>query len=77
MIKLFEDLTPAPKSISRIFFFPPTVKQQYPIDEFQFMEPSLRLNYADGVKMLNEAGVAMADDEDLTYVSLYIPGTPC
>jgi hypothetical protein len=39
------------------------------------MEPSLRLNYADGVKILNEAGVEMNDDEDLTCVLIVGDGS--
>eukprot|EP00123_Amoebidium_parasiticum_P001641 comp12789_c0_seq1/m.7929 comp12789_c0_seq1/g.7929 ORF comp12789_c0_seq1/g.7929 comp12789_c0_seq1/m.7929 type:complete len:592 (-) comp12789_c0_seq1:406-2181(-) len=42
------------------------VSQQFPFEEFKFLEPSLRLNYVDAVKMLNEAGVEMAPTEDLT-----------
>eukprot|EP00127_Corallochytrium_limacisporum_P005326 Clim_evm2s203 gene=Clim_evmTU2s203 len=42
------------------------VHQQYPAEPFKFLEPSLRLNYADGVAMLREAGVEMGDYEDLS-----------
>lgn len=42
-----------------------TVKSQYPFDDFLFLEPTLRLNYADAIKMLREAGVELGDYDDL------------
>lgn len=43
-----------------------TVRKQFPSEPFQFLEPALRLEYAEGVKMLNDNGVKMNDDEDLS-----------
>ncbi|KAH3699237.1 aspartate--tRNA ligase, cytoplasmic-like [Dreissena polymorpha] len=43
-----------------------TVGRQYPAEPFKFLEPSLRLEYKEGVAMLREAGVEMGDDEDLS-----------
>lgn len=43
-----------------------TVNRQYPSEPFKFLEPSLRLEYKEGVAMLREAGVEMGDDEDLS-----------
>jgi len=43
-----------------------TVKKQYPAEEFTFLDPPLKLNYIDGVKMLREAGIEMGDEEDLS-----------
>lgn len=43
-----------------------TVNRQYPSEPFKFLEPSLRLEYKEGVAMLREAGVEMAEDEDLS-----------
>lgn len=43
-----------------------TVRKQYASEPFMFLEPALRLDYSEGVKMLNENGIEMKDDEDLT-----------
>lgn len=43
-----------------------TVRKQYPSEPFQFLEPALRLDYTEAVKMLNEHGIKMEDNEDLT-----------
>jgi len=42
------------------------VGKQFPAEPFKFLEPSLVLNYKDGVDMLKKAGVEMEDDEDLS-----------
>ncbi len=42
------------------------VYQQYPAEPFKFLDPPLRLEYAEGVAMLREAGIEMEDDEDLS-----------
>lgn len=42
------------------------VNKQFPAEPFKFLEPSLRLDYAEGVAMLREAGVEMGDEEDLS-----------
>eukprot|EP01134_Creolimax_fragrantissima_P007039 CFRG7039T1 len=41
------------------------VSQQYPFEDFKFLEPSLRINYEEGVKLLRENGVEMGDEEDM------------
>jgi len=43
-----------------------TVSKQFPAEPFKFLDPPLRLEYPEGVAMLKEAGVEMADDEDLS-----------
>ncbi|XP_043930897.1 aspartate--tRNA ligase, cytoplasmic [Protopterus annectens] len=43
-----------------------TVSKQFPCEPFKFLEPSLRLEYAEAVAMLREAGVEMEDEEDLS-----------
>uniref|UniRef100_A0A674CR92 Aspartate--tRNA ligase, cytoplasmic n=1 Tax=Salmo trutta TaxID=8032 RepID=A0A674CR92_SALTR len=43
-----------------------TVGKQYPSEPFKFLEPTLRLEYSEGVAMLREAGVEMGDEEDLS-----------
>lgn len=43
-----------------------TVRKQFPSEPFQFLEPALRLEYSEGVKLLNENGIAMTDEEDLS-----------
>ncbi|KAH9524320.1 hypothetical protein Btru_054146 [Bulinus truncatus] len=42
------------------------VNKQYPAEPFKFLEPSLILNYKDGVEMLRQAGIEMGDEEDLS-----------
>jgi aspartyl-tRNA synthetase len=41
------------------------INRQYPFEKFQYLPKSLRLTFAEAVKMLREAGVEIADDEDL------------
>ncbi|KAL7882267.1 hypothetical protein AOLI_G00091160 [Acnodon oligacanthus] len=43
-----------------------TVGKQYPSEPFKFLEPTLRLEYREGVAMLRAAGVEMGDEEDLS-----------
>uniref|UniRef100_A0AAY4EC74 Aspartate--tRNA ligase, cytoplasmic n=1 Tax=Denticeps clupeoides TaxID=299321 RepID=A0AAY4EC74_9TELE len=43
-----------------------TVNKQYPSEPFKFLEPTLRLEYTEGVAMLRAAGVEMGDEEDLS-----------
>ncbi|CAH1773101.1 unnamed protein product, partial [Owenia fusiformis] len=43
-----------------------TIRKQYPSEPFTFLEPSLRLEYPEAVKMLRENGVEMGDEEDLS-----------
>ncbi|XP_033901471.1 aspartate--tRNA ligase, cytoplasmic-like isoform X2 [Acipenser ruthenus] len=43
-----------------------TVNKQYPSEPFKFLEPTLRLEYKEGVAMLKEAGVEMGDEDDLS-----------
>lgn len=46
-----------------------TVGKQYSSEPFKFLEPTLRLEYTEGVAMLREAGVDMGDEEDLRSVA--------
>ncbi|XP_052004302.1 aspartate--tRNA ligase, cytoplasmic-like [Xyrauchen texanus] len=43
-----------------------TVNKQYPSEPFKFLEPTLSLEYKEGVAMLRAAGVEMGDEEDLS-----------
>ena len=43
-----------------------TICSQFPSEPFRFLDPPLRLEYAEGVAMLREAGVEMDDEEDLS-----------
>lgn len=43
-----------------------TVNRQYAAEPFKFLEPSLRIEYCEAVKLLRENGVEMGDEEDLT-----------
>lgn len=42
------------------------VGSQYDVEPFKFLEPPLRLEYAQGVAMLREVGIEMNDEEDLS-----------
>ncbi|CAG2172290.1 unnamed protein product, partial [Oppiella nova] len=42
------------------------VGRQYPSEPFKFLEPTLRLEFAEGVRMLREVGVEMGDEDDLS-----------
>lgn len=46
------------------------MNKQYPSEPFKFLEPTLRLEYKEGVAMLRAAGVEMGDEEDLRSVWL-------
>jgi aspartyl-tRNA synthetase len=43
-----------------------TVNRQYPAEAFKFLEPALRLEYREGLRMLREAGIEMGDEDDLS-----------
>ena len=43
-----------------------TVGQQYPGEKFEFLEPSLRLQFKDAIALLREAGVEIGDFDDLS-----------
>ena len=42
------------------------VGQQYNVEPFKFLEPPLKLEFPDALKMLREAGIEMGDEEDLS-----------
>lgn len=43
-----------------------TVNRQYAAEPFKFLEPSLRIEYCEAVKLLHENGVEMGEEDDLT-----------
>ncbi len=43
-----------------------TVRAQHPFEDLQYTRPSLRITYAEGVKMLQEAGVAITSGDDFS-----------
>ena len=43
-----------------------TVNRQYPSEPFTFLDPPLRLEFPEAVKMLREAGEQMGDEDDLS-----------
>jgi len=53
-----------------------TVGKQFPSEPFKFLEPALVLNFPEGIKMLREAGVEIADDEDLRCVIVFTSREP-
>lgn len=42
------------------------INRQYPSEPFKFLEPSLRLEFREGVQLLRDHGVEMGDEEDLS-----------
>ncbi|RUS23134.1 hypothetical protein BC937DRAFT_92067 [Endogone sp. FLAS-F59071] len=42
------------------------VRRQYPFDDFEFLPKTLRLQYSEGIKMLQESGVEIGDYDDLS-----------
>lgn len=42
------------------------VNKQFPAEPFKFLEPSLVMDYKEGVRMLQQAGIKMEEDEDLS-----------
>uniref|UniRef100_D3TLE4 Aspartate--tRNA ligase, cytoplasmic n=1 Tax=Glossina morsitans morsitans TaxID=37546 RepID=D3TLE4_GLOMM len=42
------------------------VRQQFNVEPFKFLEPSLVLKFSDGVAMLREVGIETGDEEDLS-----------
>jgi len=51
-----------------------TVGRQFPAEPFTFLEPSLRLEYSEAVALLNDAGIKMGDEEDLTTANEKVLG---
>jgi len=43
-----------------------TVGKQFPVEPFQFLEPSLILQFKDAVQMLRDNGIEMGDEDDLS-----------
>ncbi|XP_065176204.1 aspartate--tRNA ligase, cytoplasmic-like [Sycon ciliatum] len=43
-----------------------TINKQFPCEPFQFLEPSLRLEWSEGITLLRENGVVMDDEDDLS-----------
>jgi aspartyl-tRNA synthetase len=42
------------------------VRAQYPFEDLKFTRPSLRITYAEGIKLLQDAGVAIESGDDFT-----------
>ncbi|KAJ3113309.1 Aspartate--tRNA ligase, cytoplasmic [Phlyctochytrium bullatum] len=42
------------------------VKRQYPFEDFLFLDKSLRLDFAEGIKLLREAGIEIDDFADFS-----------
>lgn len=42
------------------------MNRQYPSEPFTFLDPPLRLEFPEAVKMLREAGEQMGDEDDLS-----------
>ncbi|KFM63678.1 Aspartate--tRNA ligase, cytoplasmic, partial [Stegodyphus mimosarum] len=43
-----------------------TIHKQFPAEPFKFLQPSLRLDYSQGLELLREAGVEIGDEDDLS-----------
>lgn len=42
------------------------VGQQYPVEPFKFLDPPLRLEFSQGIKLLAEVGVTLGEEDDLS-----------
>uniref|UniRef100_UPI00358E69FB aspartate--tRNA ligase, cytoplasmic isoform X1 n=2 Tax=Myxine glutinosa TaxID=7769 RepID=UPI00358E69FB len=42
------------------------VKKQYPAEPFRFLEPTLRLEFQEGIAILRDAGIEIGDEDDLS-----------
>ena len=42
-----------------------TVNKQFPAEPFKFLDPPLRLEFPEGLKMLRDVGIEMGDEDDL------------
>ena len=42
------------------------INEQYPFEDFKFTDPVLKLNFLEGVKLINQAGYKQSEFEDLT-----------
>lgn len=51
------------------------MNKQYPSEPFKFLEPTLRLEYQEGVAMLKAAGVEMGDEDDLRLAVAFFDKT--
>lgn len=43
------------------------VAQQYPFEPLQYLKPSLRINFTEGIALLRGAGHEIGDTDDLRY----------
>lgn len=49
-----------------------TVYRQHPAEPFEFLEPSLRLEYADAIKLLRDNNVQIGDYDDLKCETFFL-----
>jgi aspartyl-tRNA synthetase len=42
------------------------INEQYPFEEFKCADPVVKINFREGVKLINEAGFTQSEFEDLT-----------
>lgn len=42
------------------------MSQQYPVEPFKFLDPPLRLEFHQAIKLLAEAGVTLGEEDDLS-----------
>ncbi len=42
------------------------VRAQHPFEDLQYLKPSLRLSFAEGIALLRESGVVIGDHDDFT-----------
>jgi aspartyl/asparaginyl-tRNA synthetase len=47
------------------------ISQQYPFTPFEYLETPLRLQYKDGIAMLQQHGIAIGELEDLRFLLEY------
>ena len=42
------------------------MNQQYAVEPFKFLDPPLKLEFPDAIKLLAEAGVTLGEEDDLS-----------
>ncbi len=48
------------------------VSSQYPFEPLQYLKPTLRLDFKEGIALLRGAGQEIGDTDDLRYNSIFI-----
>mmetsp|Transcript_20560 Transcript_20560/g.28926 ORF Transcript_20560/g.28926 Transcript_20560/m.28926 type:complete len:222 (-) Transcript_20560:285-950(-) len=49
------------------------IREQHPFEDLKYLQPTLKITYAEGCKLLREAGIDQDDYEDLSTINEKIP----